>query len=182
MALRNLGATANRAELDIAELVSAPMAAGMATLVEDERELGATVIDMGGGTTGMAVFSEGHLLHTAQLPVGGVHVTNDIARMLSTTVVAAERVKTLNGSALSSPDDEREMLTVPMVGEDDHNFSKIPRSMVVSIIKPRLEETFELVRDRLEGAGLGRAAGTRGRADRGAPASWWARARWRAAS
>jgi cell division protein FtsA len=161
MALRNLGATTNRAELDIAELVSAPMAAGMATLVEDERELGATVIDMGGGTTGIAVFSEGQLLHTAQLPVGGQHVTNDIARMLSTTVVAAERVKTLNGSALGSPDDDREMLTVPMVGEDDHNFSKIPRSMVVSIIKPRLEETFELVRDRLEGAGLGRAAGTR---------------------
>jgi cell division protein FtsA len=161
MALRNLGATTNRAELDIAELVSAPMAAGMATLVEDERELGATVIDMGGGTTGIAVFSEGQLLHTAQLPVGGQHVTNDIARMLSTTFVAAERVKTLNGSALGSPDDDREMLTVPMVGEDDHNFSKIPRSMVVSIIKPRLEETFELVRDRLEGAGLGRAAGTR---------------------
>ena len=161
MALRNLGATTARAELDIAELVSAPMAAGMSTLVDDERELGATVIDMGGGTTGMAVFSEGQLLHTAQLPVGGVNVTNDIARMLSTTVVAAERIKTLNGSALGSPDDEREMLTVPMVGEDEHNHSKVPRSMVISVIKPRLEETFELVRDRLEGAGLGRAAGTR---------------------
>jgi cell division protein FtsA len=161
MALRNLGATAARAELDIAELVSAPMAAGLAVLVEDERELGATVIDMGGGTTGMAVFSEGQLLHTAQLPVGGVHVTNDIARMLSTTVVAAERIKTLNGSALGSPDDEREMLTVPMVGEEEHNHSRVPRSMVISVIQPRIEETFELVRDRLEGAGLGRAAGTR---------------------
>jgi cell division protein FtsA len=161
MALRNLGATAARAELDIAELVSAPMAAGLSVLVDDERELGATVIDMGGGTTGMAVFSEGQLLHTAQLPVGGVHVTNDIARMLSTTVVAAERIKTLNGSALGCPDDEREMLTVPMVGEEEHNHSRVPRSMVISVIQPRLEETFELVRDRLEGAGLGRAAGTR---------------------
>ena len=161
MALRNLGATAARAELDIAELVSAPMAAGMAVLVEDERELGATVIDMGGGTTGMAVFSEGQLLHTAQLPVGGAHVTNDIARMLSTTVVAAERIKTLNGSALGSPDDDREMLTLPMVGEEDHNHQRVPRSMVISVIQPRLEETFELVRDRLEGAGLGRAAGAR---------------------
>lgn len=161
MALRNLGATINRAELDIAELVSAPMAAGLSTLVADERELGATVIDMGGGTTGMAVFSEGQLLHTAQLPVGGVHVTNDIARLLSTTVVHAERIKTLNGSAQSSPDDERELLPVPLVGEEEHQFAKVPRSMVVSIIKPRLEETFELVRDRLDGAGLGRAAGTR---------------------
>ena len=83
-ALRNLDATLARCDLEIAELVSAPMAAGMATLVEDERQLGATVLDMGGGTTGMAVFAEGQLLHTAQLPVGGVHVTNDIARVLST--------------------------------------------------------------------------------------------------
>ena len=161
MALRNLGATASRAELEISELVSAPMAAGMSTLVEDERELGATLVDMGAGTTGMAVFSEGQMLHTAQLPVGGQHVTNDIARLLSTTVAAAERVKTLNGSAQGSPDDEREMLTVPMVGEDEHAHARYPRSMVVAIIKPRLEETFEMVRDRLEGAGLGRAAGSR---------------------
>ena len=101
------------------------------------------------------------MLHTAQLPVGGQHVTNDIARLLSTTVTAAERVKTLNGSAQASPDDDREMLTVPMVGEDEHAHAKYPRSMVVAIIKPRLEETFEMVRDRLEGAGLGRAAGSR---------------------
>ncbi len=161
MALRNLSTTLHRAELDIAELVSAPLAAGMSTLVADERELGATVVDMGGGTTGMAVFAEGQLLHTAQLPVGGVHVTNDIARLLSTTVAHAERIKTLNGSCQSSPDDERELLPVPLVGEEEHQFAKIPRSMVVSIIKPRLEETFELVRDRLEGAGLGRVAGTR---------------------
>ncbi len=161
MALRNLGATATRAELEISELVSAPMAAGMSTLVEDERELGATLIDMGAGTTGMAVFSEGQMLHTAQLPVGGQHVTNDIARGLLTTIPAAERLKTLNGSAQGSPDDEREMLTVPMVGEDEHAHARYPRSMVVSIIKPRLEETFEMVRDRLEGAGLGRAAGSR---------------------
>jgi len=161
MALRNLSTTLHRAELDIAELVSAPLAAGMSTLVADERDLGATVIDMGGGTTGMAVFAEGQLLHTAQLPVGGVHVTNDIARLLSTTVVHAERIKTLNGSCQFSPDDERELLPVPLVGEEEHQFAKIPRSMVVSIIKPRLEETFELVRDRLESAGLGRVAGTR---------------------
>ena len=97
-ALRSLGACIARCDLDIAELVSAPMAAGLSTLVADERELGATVIDMGGGTTGMAVFAEGQLLHTAQLPVGGVHVTNDLARMLSTPVAHAERLKTLYGN------------------------------------------------------------------------------------
>ncbi len=159
--LATLGACMARCDLEIAELVSAPMAAGMSTLVEDERQLGATVLDMGGGTTGMAVFAEGQLLHTAQLPVGGQHVTNDIARLLSTPVAHAERLKTLYGSAQASPDDEREMLPVPLVGEEEHQIAKVPRSMVVNIIKPRLEETFEMVKERIDGSGLGRAAGTR---------------------
>jgi len=160
-ALRNMSACIARCDLGISELVSAPMAAGLATLVEDERQLGATVIDMGGGTSGMAVFAEGQVRHTAQLTVGGVHVTNDIARLLSTTVACAERLKTLYGNCEGSPDDEREMLPVPLVGEEEHQISRVPRSAVVSIIRPRLEETFEMVRERLEGSGLGRAAGTR---------------------
>jgi cell division protein FtsA len=160
-ALRSLGACIARCDLDIAELVSAPMAAGLAALVEDERELGATIIDMGGGTTGMAVFAEGQLLHTAQLPVGGIHVTNDLARLLSTPVAHAERLKALYGNVQSSPDDEREMLPVPLVGEEEHQIAKVPRSMLVSIIRPRIEETFEMVKDRLESSGLARAAGNR---------------------
>jgi cell division protein FtsA len=119
-ALRTLAACLSRCELDISALVSAPMASGLATLVGDERELGATVIDMGGGTTTLAVFAEGQLLHTAQLPFGGMHVTNDIARMLSTSVAHAERLKALYGNVQGSPDDERELLPVPQVGEDEH--------------------------------------------------------------
>lgn len=160
-ALRTLGACMGRCDLDISELVSAPMAAGLATLVADEKELGATVLDMGGGTTGMAVFAEGQLLHTAQLPLGGIHVTSDIARVLSTPINHAERLKTLYGSVLGSPDDDREMLHVPLVGEDDQQLARVPRAMVINIIKPRLEETFEMVRERLDASGLGRAAGTR---------------------
>ena len=160
-ALRNLGITVSRCELDVAEMVSAPFAAGLATLVDDERQLGATVIDMGGGTTSLAVFSEGQLLHTAQIPVGGLHVTTDIARLLSTTVAHAERLKTLYGNAAPSPDDERELLPVPLVGEAEHQIAKVPRSMVVSIIRPRLEETFELIRDRLDSAGLAQEPGQR---------------------
>src|SRR5579875_3626747 len=102
-ALRNLSASIARADLDIAELVVAPLATALAVLVPDERELGATVIDMGGGTTSLAVFGEGQLLHTMQLPVGGMHVTNDLARLLSTTVVHAERLKTLYGNVQGSP-------------------------------------------------------------------------------
>ena len=159
--LRNLAAVLARCDLDIAELVAAPLASGLSVLVEDERELGATVVDMGGGTTSMAVFAEGQVLHTAHLPIGGMHVTNDIARMLSTSVAHAERLKALYGNVQGSPDDERELLPVPQVGEDEHQIAKIPRSLLISVIRPRLEEILEMVKDRLENAGLGRAGGGR---------------------
>ncbi len=160
-ALRNLHICLTSCDLELAELVSAPFAAGLATLVEDERELGTTVIDMGGGATSFAVFAEGQLLHTAQTLIGGIHVTNDIARLLSTPVAHAERLKTLYGSCQASPDDEREMLPVPLVGEEEHQIARVPRSMVVSIIRPRLEEIFEIVKDRLDNSGLSRVAGAR---------------------
>ena len=158
-ALRTLDACLQRGGLGIAGLASAPMAAGIATLVEDEKMLGATVIDMGGGTTGMAVFADGQLLHTAILPVGGQHVTQDIARMLSAPLTQAERLKTLYGSVQPSPDDDREMLTIRQVGEPEHAILKVPRQAVVGIIIPRLEETFEMVRERLDA--LGTVAGNR---------------------
>lgn len=160
-ALRSLGACMARCDLEISELVSAPMATGLSTLVEDERELGCTIIDMGGGTTGMAVFAEGQLLHTAQLPIGGLHVTKDLATGLSTSINHAERLKTLYGNVQACADDDRELLPVPLVGEEEHQIAKVPRSMVVNIIRPRLEETFELVKDRLDRSGLSRAAGNR---------------------
>jgi cell division protein FtsA len=159
--LRSLGACLARCDLEVEELVSAPFAAGLATLVEDEKQLGVAVVDMGGGTTSLAVFHEGHLVHTAQLPVGGWNVTNDLARGLSTPIAHAERLKTLHGGAFASPEDEKEWLPVPMVGEEEDHIARIPRAMVINIIRPRLEETFELLRDRLEGAGIGDAAGRR---------------------
>ena len=137
------------------------MAAGMSTLVDDEREIGSTVIDMGGGTTNVASFFENQLIHTAQIRIGGVHVTSDLAKGLSTPLAHAERLKTLWGNVESSPDDERDMLPVPRVGEADHHLSKVPRSMVVNIIRPRIEETLETVRDKLAESGLSHATGNR---------------------
>jgi cell division protein FtsA len=156
-ALRSLEACMARCDLEIEELVSAPMAAGLACLVDDERALGATVIDMGGGTTSIAVFADGHLQHTAQIGIGGQHVTKDLAAGLSTTLAHAERLKTLFGNVERSPDDAAEMLPVPLVGEeDDHQLARVPRSMVVNIIRPRVEETFEFVKAKLDAAGLTR--------------------------
>jgi cell division protein FtsA len=160
-ALRTMEACIGRCDLEIEDLVSSPLAAGLSTLVPEERELGATIIDMGGGTTSMAVYAEKQMMHTAQLAIGGLHVTKDLAIGLSTTLIHAERLKTLFGNVESSPDDDRELLPVPLVGEEDHHLAKVPRSMVVGIIRPRIEETFEHIKDRLDSSGLARVAGNR---------------------
>ena len=96
----------------------APYAAGLATLVEDESDLGVTVVDMGGGTTGLAIFYDGEMVFADTIPVGGNHVTSDVARGLSTPLSHAERPKTLFGNAIAAESDEHEMLDVPQVGED----------------------------------------------------------------
>jgi cell division protein FtsA len=160
--LRNLANCIGRCHLEIAALVVSPYAAGLAALVEDESELGVTVIDMGGGATTIAVFFDGNLVFTDSVPVGGVHVTNDIARGLSASLAHAERMKTLHGSAIASSADEREMISVPQVGEDDDGLANhVPKSLLVGIIAPRLEETLELVRDRLESSGFDKIVGRR---------------------
>ena len=124
-------------------------------LAEDEKALGVTLIDMGGATTGFAVFHDGNLVHSSIVPIGGQHITNDIARGLSTTIAHAERMKTLWGSAIASLIDERETVAVPLLGERGvDTVHQVPRSMLTGIIRPRLEEIFELVRDRLERVGL----------------------------
>ena len=160
-ALRSLGACMARCDLEIEQVVSSPIAAGLATLVPDERELGVTIIDMGGGTTSLAVFAEGQTLHTAQLDMGGIHVTNDLASGLSTPIGHAERLKALYGNAQSSPDDEKELVPVPLVGEDEGQLAQVPRMMVMKIIRPRIEETFEGIRKLLDESGMKRASGNR---------------------
>lgn len=160
--LRNLRHCVERCHLDVAGVAIAPYAAGLAALVDDEAELGSMIIDMGGGTTSIAVFSESEVLFTDVLPVGGQHVTNDLARGLSTSRVNAERMKTLYGHAIAASVDEHELIEVPQVGEEDtDNVQQVPRSLLTGIIQPRLEETFELVRSRLEASGADRIAGRR---------------------
>jgi len=159
--LRNLGLALAACDLEVEELVAAPFAAALSTLVEDEKSIGATVVDMGGGATTIAVFQDGHLLHTSAVPVGGWNVSNDLALGLTTTIIHAERVKTLHGGVLAGHDDGREFLPVPQVGEEEEQLARIPRSAIVGVIRPRLTETLELVRDRLEAAGLGPEVGKR---------------------
>jgi cell division protein FtsA len=160
--VRNLKTCVARCHLDIRGLVVSPYAAGLATLVEDETDLGVTCIDMGGGTTSISVFLDGEVICTECIPIGGQHVTSDIARGLSTPLVHAERMKTLYGNALAASADEHDVIDVPQVGEDDRAVpNHVPKSILVGIIQPRLEETFELVRSRLEAGGFDRISGRR---------------------
>ncbi len=160
--VRNLTTCIARCHLDIRALVVSPYAAGLASLVDDEMDLGVCVVDMGGGTTTLAVFFDGNVVYTDSIPAGGQHVTSDIARGLSTPLAHAERMKTLYGNCVPSPADEREMITVPQVGEEDRaQANTIPKTILVGIIQPRLEETFELVRSRLELSGFDKIAGRR---------------------
>jgi len=161
-AVRNLSNCIGRCHLETAAVVVSPYASGLSSLVNDESELGVTVIDMGGGTTTIGVFFDGNLVFADCVPVGGIHATNDIARGLSTPIVHAERMKTLYGNAIASASDEREMITVPLVGEEEEGLANhVPKSLLVGIIAPRLEETFELVRDRLEASGFDKITGRR---------------------
>ena len=161
-ALRNMITCVARCHLDVEDVVVSPYAAGLACLVEDELDLGATMVDMGGGTTAVAVFYGGHVVHAQVVPIGGNHVTRDIARGLTTSLVHAERIKVLYGSALPSASDEHALIDVPLVGEEDRNQpNHVPRSLVVGIIRPRLEEIFEQVRACLDASPMGKLAGQR---------------------
>lgn len=161
-AARNLMLAVERCHLSIEAVIATPYAAGLSALADDEAEMGVAVIDMGGGTTTVGVFSQGHLVHVDALAVGGHHVTMDIARGLSTRVVAAERLKTLHGSCIATGSDDRDMIAVHQVDEDERDVPHhLPKSHLVRIIKPRIEEILELARDRLKNAGFAAQAGRR---------------------
>jgi cell division protein FtsA len=151
---QTLGACVERAHLQFEGVVAAPFASALAALEEDEMDLGSVCIDMGGGSTSAAVFTGGSLVHVETVPVGGQHVTADIARGLSTSIAGAERIKTLHGSAIASANEDREMIEAPPRGDDAGAGPVIaPRSLLKGIIAPRVEETLELLRDRLRSSG-----------------------------
>ncbi|MGE4313944.1 MAG: cell division protein FtsA [Pseudobdellovibrionaceae bacterium] len=161
-ALKNMASAVEQSHLDIVALCSAPYAAGLSTLVEDEMELGCTLIDMGAGTTSFAVFQQSRLLFAGSIPVGGAAVTSDIAQGLTTSVANAERIKTLYGSAIAASRDEHEYIDVPLLGEaDDAQPHHVPRSLLVNIIRARLEETFEMVAQHLKDSGVSESVGRR---------------------
>lgn len=142
--VRNLRQCISRAHLNVAAIVPSASASGLGALVADERENGAICIDMGSGVTAISAFINGVPAWFSGIPVGGGHVTRDIAQGLGTTVAAAERMKTVHGSAVKNASAAGEMIDCPLLGDDGRlELSRITRGELTRVIAPRIEEIFE---------------------------------------
>ena len=148
---QNVVKCCNRRGLQVAAVVLEPLASAMAVLHEDEKELGVALIDIGGGTTDIAVFVDGAIVHSSVLPLGGNHVTNDVAYGLKTPLEHAERIKQRFGCTLDAMIDPHDQIEVPSVGGRPPRL--VPRQILCDIITPRIEEIFEHVRRELARAG-----------------------------
>ena len=149
-AARNLMLAIERCHLNVEAMVTSPYVAALSALGDDEADLGAALIDLGAGTTTIAVFCGGRFVHADGFALGGRHVTMDLARGLNARVADAERIKTLYGSVLAGASDERDMIAVPPVDDDESEAPHfVSRAKIARIVKPRVEEILEMVRDRL---------------------------------
>lgn len=155
MLYKNLAAVIENAHLEIAEKTFSAYASALACLVDDEKELGATLVDIGGGTTSIVTFKNGFPVQFSTLPVGGNNITNDIAWGLTTSFAHAEDLKNRHGCAFLISQDETETINVYPVGEEDDNYIRqIHKSDLINIIAPRIEEIFEMVGKKLNEHGL----------------------------
>ena len=160
--LANLKLAVERCHLNVVGSLFGAYASGLAVLTEDEKQVGATVIDMGSGCTSLAVFVEGHLVHADVVPLGGFAVTHDISRGLAAPISAAERIKTLFGAALGDMESGSDVISVPQMGEDGPDSAmRVPRAMLTRIIQARLTEIFEEVQKRLQASNFDAVAGRR---------------------
>ncbi len=150
-ALQNIQKCIKRCQLDVDAIMLQPLVCAEAVLTEDEKELGVCVINIGGGTTDIAVYTNGAIRHTAVIPIAGDHITRDLAQALRTPYHAAERIKTYHGVALEDLDGLDEMVEVPSVGNRPPR--QIARRNLASVIGPRVEEILLLTLNELRHAG-----------------------------
>lgn len=153
--LQNLVSCTNRAGIEVSDTVLEQLALSEAVLSDDEKDLGVASIDIGGGTTDLAIFEAGSIWHTAVLPVGGDHFTNDLAVGLRTPTADAERIKRMHGCALAALVEGDDPIEVPPVGHGKARL--LSRQVMAEILQPRAEELFNLLRDEIGRAGFDRA-------------------------
>ncbi|CAJ0705519.1 cell division protein FtsA [Ralstonia holmesii] len=142
-AAQNIVKCVRRCGLEVHDLILQPLASSLAVLTEDEKELGVVLVDIGSGTTDIAIFSEGAIRHTAVIPIAGDQITNDIAMALRTPTPDAEDIKIQYGIAKQVLADPDEMIDVPGVG--DRGPRTLSRQALAAVIEPRVEELFSLV-------------------------------------
>jgi len=153
--VQNLLYCIKRCDLELAGLASSAYVSGIASLVEDEQELGAACVDLGGGSTGLSIFIKKHMIYADAVRMGGDHVTSDIAKGLRVPLTTAERIKTKHGGVLATGMDDREMIEIGCdSGDWDKDRRAVSRTELIGIMRPRVEEILEEVRDRLEAAGF----------------------------
>ena len=153
--IENLLYCIKRCDLELAGIASSAYASGVSSLVEDEQELGAACIDMGGGSTGISIFVRKHMIYSDCVRMGGDHVTSDISMGLQVAPAMAERIKTFYGGVLATGMDDREMIEVGSnTGDWERDRRTVSRAELIGIIRPRVEEILEEVRMRLDSAGF----------------------------
>ena len=150
-AAQNIVKCVRRCGLEVNDLILQPLASSLAVLTEDEKELGVVLIDIGGGTTDIAIYSQGSIRHTAVIPIAGDQITNDIAMALRTPTIEAEDLKIHHGVAKQDMADPNAMIDVPGVG--DREPRPMSKQALAAVIEPRVEELFTLVRNIIRESG-----------------------------
>ncbi|KIN73075.1 cell division protein FtsA [Sulfitobacter guttiformis] len=154
-AVQHLAYCIKRCDLELAGIASSAYVSGIAALVEDEQELGAACIDLGGGATSVSIFIKKHMIYADSIRMGGDHVTSDISLGLSVPMANAERIKTFYGGVHATGMDDREMIEIGgETGDYEHDRRTASRAELIGIMRPRVEEIFEEVRARLDAAGF----------------------------
>ena len=155
IAVENLLYCLQRCDLEVAGLVSSSYCSGMSSLVEDEQELGAACVDLGGGSTGISIFLKKHMIFSDSIRLGGNHITNDISHGLHIDFSTAERIKTFYGGVLATGMDDKEVIDLRSdTGDWEHDSRSVSRANIIGIVRPRVEEVLEEVKERLEVAGF----------------------------
>ena len=152
-AIRNLIHTVERCDLTVSGLVAAPYAAALAVTSAEERRLGVTVVDMGGGTITLAVFNEGHFVHCEAFPAGGHHLTFEIAQKLHAPIAEAERIKTLYASMVNAQSDVCDSFRYAILGDAENGLGHGTRAQLAEVVRPRVESQLCEVAARLDASG-----------------------------
>lgn len=159
--LHNLMTVVERCFLGVEAMVAAPYASAIAATTEEERHLGVTVLDIGAGITSIAVLVDGRFVSADTVPVGGHHITYDIARALQTPLAEAERIKALYGTLVGAQSDEHDVISYPLAGEEDGAMHATTKARLGDIVRSRVASLLGLVDERLSRSGLGALAGER---------------------